>query len=259
MKLIATTLLMPPGIFLVFALLAWIYFKAKPALAHTFLVIAIIIGWTFSTEAFGRYLSSEVIKLIYSNHENVDLEKTDMIVVLTSGMNHTGDLGWMPTSDSYRRGVVAFELQNRVGSRVPLLISGGKKEGLDNPSEAEVLLNQFDRHRAQITPTILEEKSTSTYENALQSAAIIQHHNADQVFLVTSEIHMPRALAVFRNMGVDPVPLPVFTIDRRTAKFGAYLPSAEGLEMTADALYEILGMVSYVMNDHARIEDILRK
>ena len=68
------------------------------------------------------------------------------------------------------------------------------------------MARQFDKQSAQILPILLEEVSTNTYENALQSAHIIRDRGADHVVLVTSEEHMLRALAALEGEGLTLYP-----------------------------------------------------
>lgn len=259
MKLLFTTVLLPPGIALVFALFALFYFKRAVA-GRVFLILSIGLGWMFSTEATGRYLSSVLIQEVHrqaNTHKGVGLDDIEMIVVPMGGMFFGGkSVGWLPKEDSYRRGLVALELQGKIGSRVPVLFSGGKTAGLGAPSEAQVLNAQFMRTRSQITPVILEEKSTNTYENALQTVSILQARNVEYIFLVTSEVHMLRALSVFRGLGINPVPFPVYEVDRRETTWKDFLPTFHGVKTTSRALYEILGIVKYLMEGYASWDDV---
>lgn len=47
---------------------------------------------------------------------------------------------------------------------------------------------------------ILESRSSSTVENALESAEIIRNKHPERVLLVTNDYHMPRAATIFRNV-----------------------------------------------------------
>lgn len=256
MKLLITSFLLPPGIMVLFLLLGMYLLRKHRKSAISILVLALLIGWTTSSTAFGRFVSTMLISQI-SGPAIENAEHTDMIIVLTGGMDYAGDIGWLPRKESHRRASVAYELQAQIGSRTPVLFSGGKTEGLFNPSEAEVVRAQFDRQRAQLTPTLLEESSTNTYESALQCAAIVQQRLAKKVFLVTSEVHMLRALAVFRGRGMDPIPFPVLSLPRGPLKLKDFMPSAYGVELTSKAMYEIYGIVEYILGGKASWEDVI--
>jgi uncharacterized SAM-binding protein YcdF (DUF218 family) len=54
-----------------------------------------------------------------------------------------------------------------------------------------------------------ERESLTTRGNALGVARMLRERNVVQVGVVTCDWHMPRALALFRSSGLEPVPLPV--------------------------------------------------
>ncbi|MDE0723817.1 MAG: YdcF family protein [Alphaproteobacteria bacterium] len=256
MKDLLTATLLPPGLFLVLLILALVFWRRKK-LSFVFVCAVSSLFWIFSTEAFGRFLSAAIIANVETERFNdVDTEEVDLIVVLTGGMRYVGDVGWQPRHESYKRGAVALTLQNHLGSRVPVMLSGGHTEGLKHPSEAAVLKAQFDTLRAQVTPVVLEEASTNTYESALQVAHEVRSRNVRRFFLVTDEVHMARALATYRGRGLDPIPFPVFTLERGPTKISHFFPSIYGINISHDALYEVLGIMKYAMTDKLRFSDL---
>ena len=250
------TLFAPPGLAIWPGILALYYWRRNVKLARTLVIVGVVLGWGFSCEAVGRFISTALISQVRAPG-NTNPDQADMIVVLTGGIRYVGEAaGWQPTDESFKRAMVAYEVQSRVGSRTPILISGGKTKGPRFPSEAQVIRDVIDRTRAQITPVILEESSLSTYENATESARIIRERNASTVLLVTSEIHMLRALAAFRGRGIDPVPIPVFTLSRGTLTVADFLPSVIGVKTNYEALYEIFGLGLYLLSGQARWSDV---
>lgn len=80
----------------------------------------------------------------------------------------------------------------------PLLIISGAGQRVTKTA----LLNQqgdaVTHARETWEKIFIESKSTSTRENAEESGKILSARGIQQVILVTSEYHMPRALATFR-------------------------------------------------------------
>lgn len=94
---------------------------------------------------------------------------------------------------------------------------------------------------------ILESESRNTRENAVNSAAIWRSQGFDTGLLVTSAMHMPRALAAFRKVGMDLVPVP---IDYLSAEDDdpfplLFLPNAASLRVSSLAIKEWLGLLVY--------------
>ena len=257
MKAFLVPLLTIPGAIL--CLLAAVMIFGYQVRRRTFMVLlagVLLVGWVSSTAAFGRFLSSTLIAQVDGANLPAKPQDVDLIVVLGADIIYTGQTGWLPSQESYRRAAVAYELQSRIGSRVPVLLSGGHVYGVQYPSEAEVIKSYFDRHDARVRPTLLEEFSTTTYENSLQASFIIQKRQAQEVFLVTSEVHMWRALATFRARGIDAMPFPVITVPRGGLGLRGYLPTWEGAQLTSRALYEIYGIMTYLMTGKIKWEDL---
>lgn len=93
---------------------------------------------------------------------------------------------------------------------------------------------------------VLEDRSRTTYENALLLKDIMKPRPGERFLLVTSAAHMPRSMGVFRRAGLDVVAYPV---DYRTT--GALDPTEisislpGGLKRLDDAAKEWIGLLAY--------------
>ena len=79
---------------------------------------------------------------------------------------------------------------------------------------------------------IVETNSESTYQNAIFWALLVHPKPRERWLLVTSALHMPRAVASFRKAGFEVVPWPVYD-------------AASQASMLSLALHEWLGLVAY--------------
>jgi uncharacterized SAM-binding protein YcdF (DUF218 family) len=102
----------------------------------------------------------------------------------------------------------------------------------------------------------LEPKAVNTYENGIFSQEILREAGAREVLLVTSAMHMPRAVGVFEKLGLTVVPAPTdFNVTEndwralwRQPLPGALLnlvPDANNAYVTQRALKEYLGILVY--------------
>lgn len=94
---------------------------------------------------------------------------------------------------------------------------------------------------------ILEDKSRNTYENALFTARLIQPKPGERWVLVTSAYHMPRAMGLFRKLGVK---LEAYPVDYRSS--GSWSSDlrpntrlSRALELTDDVAKEWIGLLAY--------------
>src|SRR5262249_13615944 len=94
---------------------------------------------------------------------------------------------------------------------------------------------------------LLEDRSLNTHENAVFSFQILTARQVRRILLVTSAMHMPRAVAAFRKAGFEVVPTPA---DFRTGWVPLNTPadawpSADWLLSSELAIKEWIGLLVY--------------
>jgi len=216
-----------------------------------------LVGYVTATPWFGLLLTNALANGVQGRELN-EPSDADAIVVLTGGMINAGPVGWLPKPDGIQRLAVGYELQRMINLRLPVIVSGGHTKGVQNPSEANVTASFFARQRTEVTPTELEEVSTDTYESAMQLAPVLTKRGVRNVLLVTSDAHMLRALATFRARGIDPIPAPAMNTPTGLG-VKMVLPSAYGITLTTDALYEVFGIIGYLISGKISLDDLFYK
>ncbi len=102
----------------------------------------------------------------------------------------------------------------------------------------------------------LQDESANTYEDALYSAQILRQKEINEILLVTSAWHMPRAVRLFEAQGLEVVPLPTdYNVTQQgwdqmlAGDFRAMIldlfPSAGHLSLTTRMLKEYIGLWIY--------------
>lgn len=132
----------------------------------------------------------------------------------------------------------------RAGKAALVVASGGIQPGVSAVTEAEamaLLLTDLGVPRDAI---LLETQSRNTRENADASAALLRERKAKSVLLVTSALHMPRAVAEFRRAGVEVVPAPADQAQPKERGLRRWLPSTGALDASGRAMKEVLGRVA---------------
>ena len=101
-----------------------------------------------------------------------------------------------------------------------------------------------------------ETESRNTYENALFTRRILDEKGIDKIILVTSALHMPRAVAIFEQQGFEVVPAPadynltqsdwkrLWEPNLSTQLFNL-LPSVGNISETTNAFKEYIGILTY--------------
>jgi uncharacterized SAM-binding protein YcdF (DUF218 family) len=139
-----------------------------------------------------------------------------------------------------------------------LIVSGGRglSRALTEPTESQEMADFLEMCGVPSRVIIKEDVSRSTDENARMVKRVMVAHGFKHVILVTSAMHMPRALQLFRQCGIDPIPAPTdYRVLERGIRqpFGAgyeapilhSIPNSEALEMTTTAMHEYLGLAFY--------------
>jgi uncharacterized SAM-binding protein YcdF (DUF218 family) len=91
---------------------------------------------------------------------------------------------------------------------------------------------------------LLEDTSRNTAENARFSAALLRQRGISQVLLVTSALHMPRAVPLFEAQGLKVIPAAADHEGRATAHWPwwqRFLPEGGALDGSARAIKEWVG------------------
>lgn len=113
------------------------------------------------------------------------------------------------------------------------------------PDETGAMRDVAERLGVPAGSIVEETQSRDTKDHPILLKPILQDA---PFFLVTSASHMPRAVALFRNQGLDPVAAPVGFVavterdERDPHHYSPIFPSAENLAYTTTAVHEILGL-----------------
>ena len=129
-------------------------------------------------------------------------------------------------------------------SGLPILASGGLHYG-QPPSEAQLAAEALQRDFSTTTRW-LEERSRTTWENALYSASMLKDAGIDRIVLVTSASHMPRSRWCFEQNGLQVIVAPMGFVGVPNGRpFGGWLPETKAVWQNGLLLNEALGMLIY--------------
>lgn len=102
---------------------------------------------------------------------------------------------------------------------------------------------------------IQESSSANTYENAVDVKAILEARKLHKVLLVTSALHMSRALALFKHQGIDAIAAPcdfsssALAWEANTSSWQALatglIPDVANLTSTTKSIKEMVGIAVY--------------
>jgi len=170
------------------------------------------------------------------------------IVVLAGG--HTSASGIPITSQLSGPALVRLIEGIRIYYLIPeskLVLTGGPV--FDPLPAADAMARLAQSLGVNKQNILFESESSFTHEQAKFINAML---GEAAFILVTSASHMPRSVALFRKLGMKPIPAPT---DHRINKPPSWrqffsLPSANNLQKTQRALYEYLGFIWAKLKGH---------
>jgi uncharacterized SAM-binding protein YcdF (DUF218 family) len=129
-----------------------------------------------------------------------------------------------------------------------LVFTGGSAALLGSPHReahaAEKLFLGLGLPREQL---VFESESRNTYENVIFTRELVKPQKGQTWLLVTSAMHMPRAVGIFRKAGLDITPYPVDfkTTGRWSERVRPTTDILSGLYLVDRALREYIGLAAY--------------
>ena len=94
---------------------------------------------------------------------------------------------------------------------------------------------------------VYEDQSRNTYENAIMTYDLVRPDPDETWALITSAMHMPRSVGVFRKAGWMVLPYPVDFKTEVTGQFNYFQGLAGGFDTLGTALKEWIGLIGYRM------------
>jgi uncharacterized SAM-binding protein YcdF (DUF218 family) len=174
------------------------------------------------------------------------------IVVLGAGAYFSAPEYWEPqaplfgidVADSLSLQRVAYAAYLAKMTGLPILLSGGTAGSVNDRSIADAMNVTLSRNFG-VTARWLEEESSSTMENARNSAQLLRKEGITKVYVVTHAWHMRRAMIAFQHAGLDAIPAPTAFVSRSGLLWRDFLPSSQALHLTYFGIYEWVGVAWY--------------
>lgn len=143
---------------------------------------------------------------------------------------------------TFDRVVGAYRLAEQFPSS-DIYLSGGEYRKV---AESKMMAHFMGKLGVDPSRVFLDEVSRNTFENAVEVRQLLEARQIPPtVLLVTSAVHMYRASASFRSMGVEVCPAAVGYLGLQNVPVFALLPQSTALRKTAALLHEVIGWGYY--------------
>lgn len=168
-----------------------------------------------------------------------------ILIVLSGGLNDISinyPLSRLQLA-SYTRAISAFELyKQRSDSINKIVIAGGIGHEF---KEAEIIKNLYVNLGIDKNKILIDTTSNNTHQNAVNVSELITNRlNRDNLILVTSALHMKRAVYAFNSVGLNVCAFPVSSIFVTNS---IWLPRLSALIKSKEVIQEILAYWIYLL------------
>lgn len=238
----------------VFVLLVWAVLTKNTQRKKKLLIANLVVLYFFSNS----FILNEAL-VLWEPHSN---EKT-----ITTNRYATGIvLGGFAAYDRYLDRVVFSDAGDRLLQAVRLyeakkinaiLISGGSGS-LTNPNSKEAAFVRTYLLEIGIPDSaiLIETESRNTFENALNTNKLLREKKLDtgHHLLVTSAMHMPRAMACFQNQNIKVTAYPVQYMGDKKRELGFdeyFMPSIRTFYTWELLIKEWIGSVIYKIKGYS--------
>jgi uncharacterized SAM-binding protein YcdF (DUF218 family) len=238
----------PFFILTVFAVgIALVMSRRYASLGRRWLMAALIAFWFASTPAGAAIIAAP---LSAGQHRILSAEEAagaQAIVVLGGGTRSffSGDLVLDEVNGSALRVIEGARLYKLLGGPL-VIVSGGITRRLPRPrSEAQAMRAAIVSLGVPESKVVLEDRSTTTREEALILKSMFAEQGIERFVLVTSPTHLGRSVATFRSVGLQPIPAASPQRSDSTGSFWTPLPDWDSLALSDTAIYDTVAWLYY--------------
>lgn len=246
------SILIHPLFWLIISLLTWIFIKTKKwkkCIKVTFIVLFFLFTNKFLVIQFQRLWEFKGSPI-----EKINVEY-DVAVVLGGMAEYNNDLKRTQLSNGGDRIWNALRLYH-LGKVKKILISGADGKLLDQSlNEARAFKKDLILFGVPEVDILIEDRSKNTHENAVFTAELLRKENLhhQKILLITSAMHMKRALACFEKEGLN---VDTFPTDHNTGSFyldwgQLLLPDVKAITLWHQLFHEMTGYIVYKIMGYA--------
>lgn len=191
----------------------------------------------------------ELIERQYPPIEVANATPADAILVLGGGLGGVSPPRVLPSLHTgASRTWYAARLLRAGKAPVVVAVGGGNAAAPESMAIVEFLVD-LGVARELI---LQESRSRNTVENALYVKPLLEGRGIKRSLLVTSALHMPRAIAIFRAAGIDVIPASgdVEVVADRKYGWIDFLPNAGAFLRTTRVMHEVLGLLGFRVQMH---------
>lgn len=197
------------------------------------------------------YLALGSLEWQYAPNSTIPADRKAIVVLSGYLREVQNDTETVLGDDTLYRCLKATRLY-QLGDPCPVIVSGGEAH-LNDPSRtlAEAMKEFLVSHGVKPEDIIVEAQSSSTYENAVETAKLIRAHEiASPILLVTDITHLMRSERCFERQRIEVVPVGCRFSEREFEwSYDQFIPSPHAVDSIHEVAHEWMGMAWYKLRD----------
>jgi uncharacterized SAM-binding protein YcdF (DUF218 family) len=238
------TLAQPANLLIFLLVVAAVWLWRAPRSGRWFVTVLVTCAVLASTLPVGEYMLRKI-------------ENTYSIPVLpqrVDGVIMLAGLVWTEGSASHHQvqlnekatRLTQFMVLAHKYPHAKLVFTGGSGNPMmQDAREADYIKQLWTDMGMDPSRVIWERDSRNTYENVVASKALAQPKPGENWVLITSAVHMPRAVAIFEKQNWKVIPYPVDFITIDTPIWQREFNASSNIWLLSEAMKETIGLAAY--------------
>lgn len=233
LRVVFRTLLLPPACLVILGFIGLVLVRRHRRIGIALAAASVAGLWLLSTPVI-----ADCLERAAGHYPALDFSRpiaAQAIVILGGGgfRRNAPEYGGAPAPEYEMYDRLAYGAYVARHTGLPVLVTG-------NGPEAVTMRVSLARDFGVQTKWT-DQAAKDTYDNAHDSARILHAAGITHVVLVTSDVHLWRAVQEFAMAGMSIVPAPTDVWAPRELGIMRFVPTANGLKRSADAVYNLLG------------------
>ena len=232
--------LLPPGSFILLLLIGLLLSRSKAGKIIVWLTL--VSFYLMTTPYVASFLFASLNQFGAPSLEELRAQQGQAIMVLGGGKQYT-PAGPVLSNTSLARLRYGALLHQKF--ELPIITVGGLSK--DIPESVSGMMAKKLTENYQIQQIWIEPSSRNTLENALLGQQVLNRLGVKKFYLVTSSWHMPRAMWIFKKLGMEPIPAPTdFRIGSKPfLVWDSWTPNSGAFFLSCLGVREYIGWIYY--------------
>lgn len=251
-KIIMQFLFPPGGVIIAILLVLLLFLFNRKTLATCFTIFLVFFLFLLSSW-IGEYLLLRPLEDDYSPLQETirdNLNLSNPLIVVLGGDLVEDDL----SEEGGKTGIGEVTLMRVYGAyriyneiKCPILVSGGTVPGSGGEVPSAEVMEKVLLELGISSGNVMKEvQSRTTFENAKLTLENIKQQDYQEIILVTSAVHMRRAVQSFQNHAIVIIPAPVnYLFENIQPGILNILPNGSSWDHNLRALHEWVGFLYY--------------